>query len=130
MSNHKTTIRRTNEKVRSTHISKFATITHSHIYTFTHTNNISKFPFSPGCGHVYSKNAILQWIKTKSRGGSRDVSCPVAGCRGIVRESSLEKDLETEKRTEKQLRQQENGSSQGMFSQQRSTADTIQIDEE
>jgi len=70
----------------------------------------------------------LAWIKTKSRGG-QPVQCPVAGCRQQVKESTLEKDLETEKRTEKQLRQMENGSSQGMFSQ-RSIADTIQVDEE
>lgn len=44
------------------------------------------------CGHVYSKEAILQYIRTQ-KSKRRPCKCPTAGCaNGNVTEDQLEKD--------------------------------------
>jgi len=59
---------------------------------------------NPVCGHVYTKEAIIQVIRTK-RG--RSVTCPVAGCRAPVNEKSLEPDVEMERKLKKLKKQKE-----------------------
>lgn len=42
-----------------------------------------------GCGHVFSREAILNLI-----GNARQIKCPVAGCSQIIRKNELETDYE------------------------------------
>jgi len=49
------------------------------------------------CGHVYSKDAILDYMKrSKGKRGGK-YPCPVAGCSAEVTQNSLERDLELER---------------------------------
>jgi len=55
-----------------------------------------------GCRHVYSRQAIELWIKTK-KGGRRGagVSCPVAGCNHVVSNATLKFDKELQRKLER-----------------------------
>jgi len=52
---------------------------------------------SPRCGHVYSRAAILDYIRHKAR----PVGCPVAGCPETVTERGLQVDTATERELER-----------------------------
>jgi len=52
---------------------------------------------NPRCGHVYSRAAILDYIRHKAR----PVGCPVAGCPETVTERGLQVDTATERELER-----------------------------
>eukprot|EP01098_Paradermamoeba_levis_P002536 TRINITY_DN12929_c0_g1_i1.p1 TRINITY_DN12929_c0_g1~~TRINITY_DN12929_c0_g1_i1.p1 ORF type:complete len:219 (-),score=63.64 TRINITY_DN12929_c0_g1_i1:210-866(-) len=56
------------------------------------------------CGHVYSKEAIYSYIKSKKAGPFGQVQCPVAGCRQAVTLGTLEYDKDAERRVKKTQR--------------------------
>eukprot|EP01102_Stenamoeba_stenopodia_P004694 TRINITY_DN15016_c0_g1_i1.p1 TRINITY_DN15016_c0_g1~~TRINITY_DN15016_c0_g1_i1.p1 ORF type:complete len:228 (+),score=51.22 TRINITY_DN15016_c0_g1_i1:32-715(+) len=63
-------------------------------------------PMKNSCGHTYSYDSIMTHIH-KSR--KRDVKCPVAGCRSMVSEATLQRDVEMERKMKKrELQSQDN----------------------
>lgn len=50
--------------------------------------------YSKNCGHTYSRDAILEYIRTNT--GKDSTPCPVAGCSADVTRSSLEDDEDME----------------------------------
>ena len=48
---------------------------------------------------MYSKDAILQYLKTKK--GRNAIKCPVAGCNVFIEHSSLERDVDMERKLKK-----------------------------
>lgn len=49
------------------------------------------------CGHVYSKEAIFQYLRSRKHSRHGDISCPVAGCRAIVSQRTLDLDSDLER---------------------------------
>jgi hypothetical protein len=68
------------------------------------TRALFEHPYkNAACGHTYERDAILKILKGPPRGPK---VCPIAGCTELVREGTLERDIEMEikiKRRRKQL---------------------------